>query len=73
MAATARGLGPLGATAYEWQPLSEDHALPFPSGRTATPRKVFVVGFMWYATSAVFSTWANTAFLRCKASTSIDA
>ena len=47
---------------YEWQPLPEDGALPL-DARLAG-RGALSVGVLWFLTSALFSTWANTAFLR---------
>ena len=48
------------SSAYEWQPLSEDWALPHDTTRS----RALPVGCLWFLTSAIFSTYANTAFLR---------
>ena len=48
------------SSAYEWQPLSEDWALPHDTTRS----RALPVGCLWFVTSAIFSTYANTAFLR---------
>ena len=51
------------SASYEWQPLAVDHELP----RHVAPeswQKSISLGALWFASSAIFSTWANTAFLR---------
>jgi len=57
----------LAASAYEWQPLENDQPLLPVSSSAVRPSSLISVlsrGGLWFATSATFSTWANTAFLR---------
>lgn len=50
---------------YEWQPLPEERPLPYSSSQPRTaPRHTLIIGALWFLSSALFSTYANTAFLK---------